>query len=196
MDELSHKTGVTTEKGLHEVESLRVRNMETNEMNGRIQQQIESLASNIANINQIIASIQSITEQTNLLALNASIEAARAGEHGKGFAVVAEEVRKLAEQSKNETEIIKSTVESILENSQQTVAVIASNADLMQSQNESVQSTQLAFKDSSDLSGSIANSISELMNKLSSMLEHKIRQSWLSKAFRLFQSKQQPLRNK
>lgn len=147
--------------------------METNEMNGRIQQQIESLASNIANINQIIASIQSITEQTNLLALNASIEAARAGEHGKGFAVVAEEVRKLAEQSKNETEIIKSTVESILENSQQTVAVIASNADLMQSQNESVQSTQLAFKDSSDLSGSIANSISELMNKLSSMLEHK-----------------------
>ena len=135
--------------------------------------EMESLASNIANINQIIASIQSITEQTNLLALNASIEVARAGEHGKGFAVVAEEVRKLAEQSKNETEIIKSTVESILENSQQTVAVIASNADLMQSQNESVQSTQLAFKDSSDLSGSIANSISELMNKLSSMLEHK-----------------------
>ena len=147
--------------------------METNEMNGRIQQQMESLASNIANINQIIASIQSVTEQTNLLALNASIEAARAGEHGKGFAVVAEEVRKLAEQSKNETEIIKSTVESILENSQQTVAVIASNADLMHAQNESVQSTQLAFKDSSDLSGSIANSISELMNKLSSMLEHK-----------------------
>ena len=173
MDELSNKTRATTDKGMQEVESLRDRNAETNAMNGRIQQQMESLASNIANINHIIASIQGITEQTNLLALNASIEAARAGEHGKGFAVVAEEVRKLAEQSKNETDIIKQTVDSILANSQQTVAVIASNAGLMQSQNESVQGTEVAFKDNSELSRSIASSINKLMDKLSNMLEHK-----------------------
>lgn len=173
MDELSNKTRLTTDKGMQEVESLRDRNAETNAMNGRIQQQMESLASNIANINQIIASIQGITEQTNLLALNASIEAARAGEHGKGFAVVAEEVRKLAEQSKNETDIIKQTVDSILANSQQTVAVIDSNAGLMQSQNESVQGTEVAFKDNSELSRSIASSINKLMDKLSYMLEHK-----------------------
>lgn len=173
MDELSNKTKATTDKGMQEVESLRDRNAETNAMNRRIQQQMESLASNIANINQIITSIQGITEQTNLLALNASIEAARAGEHGKGFAVVAEEVRKLAEQSKNETDIIKQTVDSILANSKQTVAVITSNAELMQSQNESVQSTEVAFKDNSELSNSIASSINELMAKLSDMLEHK-----------------------
>jgi len=173
MDELSNKTKATTDKGMKEVESLRERNVETNTMNGRIQQQVESLASNIANINQVISSIQGITEQTNLLALNASIEAARAGEHGKGFAVVAEEVRKLAEQSKNETEVIKRTVDSILVNSQQTVAVIASNAGLIEAQNESVQGTELAFKDNSELSSSIATSINELMTQLSHMLEHK-----------------------
>ncbi|WP_107950703.1 methyl-accepting chemotaxis protein [Lysinibacillus parviboronicapiens] len=173
MEELSAKTQTTTEKGMKEVDSLRVRNTETNEMNGRIQQQIESLSSNIANINQVIVSIHGIMEQTNLLALNASIEAARAGEHGKGFAVVAEEVRKLAEQSRNETDVIKTTVDSILENSKQTVLVIAANASLMQAQNESVQSTEIAFKDNSELSSSIATSINELLAKLSGMLEHK-----------------------
>lgn len=173
MDELSMKTKASTEQGMKEVESLRDRNDETNEMNVRIQSQMESLSSNIRNINQIIVSIQGVTEQTNLLALNASIEAARAGEHGKGFAVVAEEVRKLAEQSKNETEVIKKTVTSILEDAKQTVSVIASNADLMQAQNESVQNTELAFKNNNELSHSIATAINDLLSNLSQMLEQK-----------------------
>ena len=64
-------------------------------------------------ISEIVSIITEITEQTNLLALNASIEAARAGEHGKGFAVVAEEVRKLADQSKDAANHIRSKIEII-----------------------------------------------------------------------------------
>ena len=71
---------------------------------------IDELKSSSNEITNIIEMVKQIAEQTNLLALNASIEAARAGDSGKGFAVVAQEVRKLAEQSKESVEQITGLV--------------------------------------------------------------------------------------
>ncbi len=75
-----------------------------------IKKQMDLLGENIMKlsgqsqaIGEVILSVSDLAEQFNLLSVNASIEAAKAGEQGRGFAVVAQEVKALAEQSKQAT---------------------------------------------------------------------------------------------
>lgn len=70
---------------------------------GEIAERILQLNDQTSQIGSIISTVNEISAQSKLLALNAAIEAARAGEHGKGFGVVANEIRSLAEQSKEAT---------------------------------------------------------------------------------------------
>jgi methyl-accepting chemotaxis protein len=86
----------------------------------RIKTRVEVIAENILalseqtqQIGEIIDAVNDIASQSNMLALNAAVEAARAGEHGKGFAVVAEEVRDLAERSRQATAQIKAILSDI-----------------------------------------------------------------------------------
>lgn len=74
---------------------------------------IKLLEGSITEANEITGLINSISEQTNLLALNAAIEAARAGESGRGFSVVADEIRKLAEQSKQSSDTISGLLSNV-----------------------------------------------------------------------------------
>lgn len=86
-------------------------------------------------INDLTDEILEISSQTNLLALNASIEAARAGEAGKGFAVVAEEIRLLADNSRNTANSIQEISRVVTE----AVEELSGNANkMMEYVNETV----------------------------------------------------------
>lgn len=135
-----------------------------------LQQTFNALSSDITSINSTIEMITSISDQTSLLSLNASIEAARAGEHGRGFSVVAEEVRLLAEKSKQATQSIMATSGKINESVNNVIAEInechGSGKGAITSVHSSSQKIQSATESASTIN-QLNSQIAEMMQEQS-----------------------------
>ncbi len=106
----------------------------------------KSLGERSTEIGKFIDVITDISAQTNLLALNAAIEAARAGEHGRGFAVVADEVRKLAEESRNSAEQIVQLVNGIQQDTARIIGGMEAGTQEVESGVEMIHHAGEAFK--------------------------------------------------
>lgn len=134
-----------------------------------VQDQVAKIADNIQvlgtrskEIGKIVDLISQVSEQTNLLALNAAIEAARAGEHGKGFAVVADEVRKLAVESNNATDNIRTLISQIQREINEVTLSMEEGKNSVKSGIEKVNETGNSFQEITDMISSISTQAQEV----------------------------------
>lgn len=170
MDEITEVAKELTNKGAtfvdHVVEQM-------NFIKGSVTKASESILSlrdRSKEISSIIEIITDVAEQTNLLALNAAIEAARAGEHGKGFAVVAEEVKKLAEESKNSASQITEMITHIQRETDESVKMMNEESKQVEIGLKDTEMADQAFKEISQAMGDVASKVDEVSQSLKQML--------------------------
>ncbi|MUT65402.1 methyl-accepting chemotaxis protein [Paenibacillus sp. NEAU-GSW1] len=134
---------------------------ETAQKSHQLLTRIHQLKNSTASIRKLLDVMNAIARQTNILSLNASIEAARSGAAGKGFMVVAEEIRQLAEQSKQSIVTVSDMTNQIEQEMEATIAELQSVAPLLQEQSSAVNTAASTFSH-------MENQMNQVMQEISS----------------------------
>ncbi len=128
MDQLVHKTDIIVD------------------MNRTIVNHAETLKKSTYSIQKILELMSNITQQTNVLSMNATIEAARAGAAGRGFMVVANEIRNLADGSKQSILTVAEITDEIWRGIEHTTSSLNEVSPVMAEQMVSVKEASTIFQ--------------------------------------------------
>ncbi len=162
MDEAARGVGEASAQGAKQLTDLLDQTSRTGEKTGALVERVNNLKETVFSVIKVLDVMKNITQQTNILSLNATIEAARAGEAGKGFMVVADEVRQLADQSKQSIALVAGITDKIITEMNETEAVLSEVAPLFKEQISSVKST-------SDIFVSVKGQMDEFITSLESV---------------------------
>jgi len=143
---IADKTKKVIAEGTYSTQELNDQTQSTIEITTDIINAIETLAKKSEAITRITNVINDIANKTNLLSFNAAIEAARSGEHGRSFAVVANEIRNLAEKSKESVNEIQGITNSILNDTIAAVKTAKKAEAVLSLQEDAVKNTTNSYE--------------------------------------------------
>ncbi len=173
---IESEVGEASEKlktGNRQVENLEESYLNLEKSFEKVTEMISKLDEKSKSVSDVTNTIAQIAEQTNLLSLNASIEAARAGEHGKGFSVVANEVRNLAEESKQATNDIQQIIISVLNDTKELVKVMAETNQISVEQKGAVTRVSSSIDQLNDSLTKMMSSLKEETASINSVQRQK-----------------------
>ncbi len=153
--DIAKQGGVTIENAITQIKEIETSTIESTKV-------VTSLGERSTEIGEIVGTISGIADQTNLLALNAAIEAARAGEAGRGFAVVADEVRKLAESSREAAQRISALIEQTQQDTERAVAGMQRGSEQVQVGSQSIIEMGDSFRKIIDIVDDISRQSQEI----------------------------------
>ena len=166
MSTSADKAIASVEQGEVIVHELNEKSSETVKLTDELVGDIDEVQKNSKEIQSFVEIINGIAEQTNLLSLNASIEAARAGQAGRGFAVVAEEIRNLADQSKESANRIKTIVNAINTTTKKTSDSARKAESMMAEQSASLDQTVQVFGEIRDCVSGLVEDIRVVLQQM------------------------------